>query len=276
MRMSLYEPFGAGDLYVPASGGFQHVEDRIVPNDLLADWQTLREGAKAHPTVPEFLRRYERRRLAFSRTPECFRRPIEASFHEGDTVMACEATYEGVRHFFLSQPLRRSLRASGLSVVRDSGTYALPVLDTRTVPFELPRNASKPALAEWTFSEDLPTYGGIATDFVTASADLVFYLDALEARLIGAARKPTPLREFLGPAHEGEPGWGDGLAWETRGQPILAASLAGAEGWRTFLTREGFQRLRDRDLTVVRALRSGKEGPWERLEVHWSPREGWP
>ena len=229
-----------------------------------------------HPAVPEFLKRYERKGLAFARTPDAFRRRIEASFHDGDTAMACEASYEGVAHFFLSQPLRRFLRASGLSIVRDYGTWASPVLDTRTMPFELPRDPPKAAVEDWTFLENHPGYWGVATDFVTASADLVFYVDAFERKLIGAFHAATPLRASLEVAHGDGVGWKDGLTWETRGEAVLAASLAGTEGWRTFLTREGFRRLRDRDLTVLRAVRAGKDGPWERLEVHWSPRGDWP
>lgn len=268
--MSLFEPFGVGDLYVPASGGIQRVEDRIVPNDLLGDWQSLRDKVRAHATVPEFLKRYERRGLAFARAPDCFRRRIEASFHEGGTVMACEASYEGTPHFFLSQPFRRFLRASGLSVVRDSGTGAFPVVDTRTTPYELPRTASEPAPFVWAFYEDVPGYREVATDFVVPLSNLVFYVDAFEAKPIGAAGAATPIREHFGPVKEGEPGWRDGLNWEIRGNPALVASLPGAEGWRIFPTREGFRRLRDHGLAVVRAMRSGRDGPWERLGVYWS------
>ena len=274
--MSLFEPFGVGSLYLPASGSIQHVEDRIVPNDLLADWQSLREKARAHPTVPEFLKRYERRGLAFSRAPDCFRRRIEASFHEGDNVMACEASYEGTPHFFLSQPFRRFLRASGLSVVRDYGASAWPVVNTQTTPYEMPRAASTPAPLVWSFWEDVPYHPGIGTDFVAPLADLVFYVDAFEAKLLGAVGAATPIREHFGTVKEEEPGWRDGLPWEIRGNPPLVASLPplpGTEGWRIFPTREGFRRLRDRGLAVVRARGPGRDAPWEHLEVYWSPKE---
>lgn len=266
--MSLLEPFGVGNLYLPDPGGIRPVEDRIVPNGLLADTQALRERAKAHPTVPEFLklRGYERRELLFARTPDCFRRPIEASFHDGDTVMACEASYEGVSHFFLGQPFRRFLRTRGLSVVRDYGTSAGPVINTQTTPYELPPDVSKQTPLARAFWGDVPYPPKIATDFVAPAANLVVYLDAFGEKIVGATHEASPIREFFGPPKKGVPGWGDELDWEIRGDPPLVASLPpspGKEGWKVFPTREGFRHLRDQGLAIIRATRFGPDGPWD-------------
>ena len=271
--MSLSEPFGVGTLNL--CGTLQKVEDRVVPNDLLADGQSLHEKAKVHPTVPQFLARYTRKELAFSRAPDCFRRRIEASFHDRDTVMACEASNEGVPHFFLSQPFRRFLRASGLSVVRDYGGSTWPVINTQTAPFELPQAVSRPPPFLWSaFWEGMPYTSRIATHLVASLEDLVFYVDAFESKLIGSLREPETIRGHFGPALEEDLGWGDGLPWDIRGRPVLAASLPpdrDKEGWRIFLTREGYQDLRDHGKAHVRAARPGEDTPRERLDVDWPP-----
>ncbi len=191
--------------------------------------------------------------------------------------MACVAAYEGTPHFFLSQHFRRSLRASRLSVVRDYGTWASPVLDTRATAFELPREDPKPMPFMEAFGEDLPGYSGgypgVVTDFVAAREGLVYWVDAFSKELIGVRDDPTPLRAHFGPAKPEAPSWGDGLHWEVRGEPAAAASLPGTEGWRIFPTREGYRRLRQGEHVVVRPLRLGDDSPWERLNVRPVPEE---
>ena len=270
--MSLYEPFGVGNLLV--SGGFRRVEDRVVPNDACADPSLLRDKLPAYPTVPDFLTRFERREMPFARAaPYGFRHTLEAVFLDRRRVMACEATLDGTRHYFLGQRLRRLLREQGESVVRGYEGWAGVVLDTRTSPFNVRDPAAVRTAEVEEFREGWEDFSGFSDDYLTLQEGLLFYPQFEgTAELIGTLEAAVPIGEYFeGRGRAAKRAVEDGMDWETFGpEGIFAARRDAGHGRQVLLTREGYRHLRERDFVVVRATRPARDSAPEKLSLVWS------
>lgn len=92
--MSLSQPFGVDRLVI--GGSFQAVADHVVPNEACADIQGLKGKLSRYPAIPDFLRKFEARGLAFSIASLLSPRSrIDTVFADGKRTMAREATIRG-------------------------------------------------------------------------------------------------------------------------------------------------------------------------------------
>ena len=286
--MSLTQAFGVGRLFI--EGKFQNVSDHVVPNHVCTDWQSLAAKLPSYPTAPEILRNppFTRRPLAFARRPDIdpFPNPIEAAYLEGDKVMACEATWDGVPHYFLGWRLRQRLQVSGQSVVRRfvEGNYCSVPLDTRATPwaFDAPpirrQELDTPASLE-EFWENGHDPDGFVTDYATGCRGLVFFsIYERHAELTGSVDPASPVTGYVAVAGDRVAApLEDGLEWtafKAEGNTVAAYRERGATHFRrAFLTREGYAFLRRRDMAIFRAFRPTEGASPKQLKELWLARE---
>lgn len=259
----------------------EEATDYVVPNDQLSQLSNFVPDSTAR-TIADYLSGFEKKHLRFA-----IRSPFgdeykysDAYVDAGSHVLAVRVNEDNCDHFFVSQYLRNRLRQEGRSVVRRSGStyaYTQTKIDTTKGPFELPK-ATRVDFGNDALYQDYWLYNEFVSGYaVNKNAIAQLALD-WSWEIIGSFDDGVEAKGYLQSKTQQEslPATLQQLSlrqayWNWNKEAILAVSRDTSKGQELFLSREGYQFLKDENRAVLRGKKQTQPTGWESLSIQLDP-----
>lgn len=266
--MGLHHAYGDGEIYK-----YGEAEDRIIPNDDLQKRDELIKNKEDYPLISKYLSKFKQQSLSFGIKSRVENKPFEKVIIRNDKILAAVVEWKNNPQYFLSKYFEKHLLDNNLSVVRfreGNCRTQLNTAKTSDIRIEPIKMDFRPRTL---FQNYKDRENEIWTHFILKK--IAWFPGAYPGNIIGFISDYwKPIDWLKNKFSEGKIPLGIqtfSKAYYDGNTIIAGVRIHKEKGYEIFLTGEGYEKLKEGNLSIAQFRKARKEYINDRLEAVFLP-----